>query len=597
MKKTKINRKTEKPKNQKTFLFLSFLVFWFFSLSVIFFRNLYAKEITILYTGDTHAMLYPCSCPIEQDGGVARRASLIKELRKKNSDILVLDSGAFFAGGILDEYTQNTELDIQRTKVNIKAMEMMKYDVVNVGDDEFNFGRAFLEERISDTKIPFISCNIRSDKIAPFIIKDVGGIKIAIIGVNGLFAKQKASELEFIEPKIAVKSAVEALKKKNVDIIILLSRLGVNQDNDLINEVGGIDVLIEGYSRQPQEPVVKTGSTLVVRSFWQARKLGKLSLTVENNKIVNYAAEELRISDKTIDDKDILSFLPRCFSDIGCKKDGFIGACQNPGNLKANCQFRQATRINLTIITSKQCRVCNSEPVITYLKRQFPGITVSYLYYPDAAANTFIKDFGIKILPAYLVSKTIEKESGFNDDLKKNMDAKGDFYILKPQFSGLSYFLERKKVEGKLDLFISLYEKNTKDLLDLIKEFNPTIHFLAIEQGNGFGAAQGNLEVEEYLRSVCVQKYYPEQFFDYIGCRAKNLNSSWWEDCAINEDINKIKTCARSKEGIDLLKENIGLNGAIQAMFGPIYLLDNQEAFRIQGNITKEALKEILKNK
>ena len=142
-----------------------------------------------------------------------------------------------------------------------------------------------------------------------------------------------------------------------------------------------------------------------------------------------------------------------------------------------------------------------------------------------------ISDFGIKALPVYLLDKQIEKEKNF-DNLRDKLERKGNFYMLKPEFGGISYFLQRKRIKGKLDLFISLYEKNTTNLLDIIKEFNPAVHFLAIEQDKGFEAARGNLEVEEYLRSVCVQKYYPENFWDYISCRAKNINSSWWQDCA-----------------------------------------------------------------
>lgn len=103
----------------------------------------YANEVTIIYTGETHAMIYPCSCPIEPDGGVARRAALIEQLRKTNPNVLLLDSGAFFSGGLLDEYTQNTQLDSARSIISLKAMEIMKYDAAAIGDDEFNFGRHF----------------------------------------------------------------------------------------------------------------------------------------------------------------------------------------------------------------------------------------------------------------------------------------------------------------------------------------------------------------------------------------------------------------------------------------------------------------------
>jgi len=83
--------------------------------------------------------------------------------------------------------------------------------------------------------------------------------------------------------------------------------------------------------------------------------------------------------------------------------------------------------------------------------------------------------------------------------------------------------------------------------------------------------------VEEALRSVCVQKYYPEIFFDYISCRAKNINSSWWEDCLGKRGASTIKACAQSEEGRKLLKENIALGKELGIMFGPTCLTENQE--------------------
>ena len=142
----------------KKFVFGFFLV-WILT---IVFNSAFAKEITILYTGSTHSMLYPCNCSIETDGGLSRRATLIKQLRKNNPNILVLDSGNFFAGGLMDEYTQNTELNIKRTQDNLKAMELIKYDAVAVGEDEFNFGLDFLKENILKEGMNFLSCNISS---------------------------------------------------------------------------------------------------------------------------------------------------------------------------------------------------------------------------------------------------------------------------------------------------------------------------------------------------------------------------------------------------------------------------------------------------
>jgi hypothetical protein len=313
---------------------------------------------------------------------------------------------------------------------------------------------------------------------------------------------------------------------------------------------------------------------------------------------------EERLSDKVKNDPDIQSILPQCFSDSNCKKEGFLGFCQDAGKLNAQCLFTEAVKITLTVIAPKNCVACNSDQVVNYLKGGISSMNISYLYFPGAEADKLIKDLGLKALPAYLLDKRVASETSF-DTLKPNLERKGDFYMVKSQFSGVGYFLERKEIKGNLDLFISLYDKNTAALLDVIKDYRAGIHFLAInKQDKVFEAANGISEIEEYLRSVCVQKYYPQAFFDYIGCRVKNINSSWWEEClpvgeagVARMDLNKIKSCAKGAEGAELLSENIRLNKELQVMVGPAYLMDNQQIFGIQGVPTKEELKRILNKK
>lgn len=554
----------------------------------------YAKEITILYTGTTHAMLYTCSCPIEADGGIARRATLIKGLREKYPDSLLLDSGSFFAGGLFDEYTLSTQADMQRTNVNLKAMELMKYDALGISPDEFNFGEQFFRENISKTNLNFLSCNIQADKLLPYLIKDVSGTKVGIIAVTGVLAKQKAAGIQITEPRLAVKAAVSDLKNRGASVIILLSSLSENEDLDLINNVAGINILIEGHARTKEELFTKINNTFILRPGWQGRKLGRATFSIKDNLITVQTVEQLRLSDKVSDDPLVLKILPECFSDNNCKKEDAIGLCENPGIINSRCIYEKANNIPLLVITSRDCTTCNTEITVNSLKKQFPGLVVSYLYFPEGAAGSMVKDFAISVLPAYLLSREIEKEINFKF-LKQNLDARTDYYLLKPQVSGFSYFVNRKKIKGKLDLFISLYDKDTRQILEVIREFNPEVHFLAVQAQGKFDTPNGNLEAEEDLRAVCVQEYYPKRFWDYISCRSKNINSSWWEDCLGNFKAVKIKSCARSQEGAGLLNKNTGLNKELQIMSGPTYLLDNQEAFSSKGAPAKEELRKIIK--
>ncbi len=588
---SKVKTKSQKSrvKSQKLKFYLLTFGFLFCVLSFTF--PCYAKEITILYTGNTHAMLYPCSCPFEQDGGISRRASLVKELRRKSPGLLLLDCGAFTAGGLMDEYTQNTRLDMQRSEVNLKAMELMQYDAVAISSDEFNFGKDFFLKNARKNKPAFLSVNLESDKVEPYIIKQVSGIKVGIIGLTNLAASQKSEGLKISAPK-AIGQLVSRLRDEGTEVVIVLSTLSKKEDLDLISKVKGIDVLFAGHNPEKEDLETKVGSTFIVRSFWQGRKLGKLTLEVKNGKLINCKIEEIRLSDKIADDPDVQAILPRCYSNANCKKDGLVGSCQSPGELKASCLFAEPNKLKLVIISTEDCIVCNTEPVLELLKKQFPGISAEYIDLKQA--GNLIKDLSIKVLPAYIIGREVEKENNF-DNFKNNLELIGDLYLLKPQVSGVSYFINRQIKKGSLDLFFSIFDKDAAELLSVLREFNPNLHFLAVEKDLGFDAKNGSFEVEEYLRGVCVQKYYPQKFWDYLICRVKNISSSWWEDCLNETDVLKIKTCARDSEGALLLKENIALNKEVQVMFGLNYLLDNYQMFSSRGVPDKEELRKIIK--
>jgi hypothetical protein len=558
-------------------------------------NDAFAKDVTIVYTGETHAMLYPCHCPIEPDGGIARRSSLIKTLRKTNPDLLFLDSGAFFGGGLMDQNTLNTQLDKERTLINMKAMDIMKYDAVTLSDDEFDFGSDFLLENLSNYKLPVLSCNVSGSAIfKPYVVKDAGGVKVGIIGATTTLAQQKSGAIKFRDPQSAVTDAVKELKNKGVDIIVLLSHLGEEEDLKLIAKVPDINAVIVGHNSLKQDSVSKYSSTLILRPSWQGRKLGKITLSIKDKKVVDYKQEDIRLSDKVIDDPQIRAILPRCFSDGDCRKEGLVGSCQEPASLKSSCMFTEANKVPLLIITSKDCEVCDTQKLEGILKKQFPGLTVTTVNYPSGNSAKMIKDFGIEGLPAYLLGKEAQNDKAF-DALKDKLEAKGDYFMLKPEFTGLSYFMDRKKEKGRIDLFISLFDKDSVQLLEAIKDFNPVVHFLATERNGGFDAVKGILEVEEDSRCACVQKYYPKEFFNYLISRSKNINSSWWEDSLANLDTQVIKNCARGQEGAGLLKDNIKLNKELKVMFGPSYLTDNQEIFGTKGVPSKEEFKKIFK--
>lgn len=563
----------------------------------LFANACFAEEVAILYTGQTHAMLYDCGCHNEPDGGVARRASLVKSLRKENPHLLLLDSGSFSASGIYDEYGQNAELDKLRTQLQLKAMEVMRYDAAALGEDELNFGSKFLKESIGRSKIAFLSANLKIKGARPYVLKRAGRLNIGIIGVTNPSAAKKAPDIEFLQAKEAVENAVLELKRKNANIIILLCNMAEEDSARLIEEIPGIDIVISGLNPKAKEQSVKVGSALLLRPAWQGRKLDKLTLFFEDEKIKDYKIEQIRLSEDVGDDEEVIGFLPACFSDRDCRKEGYAGTCLEPATKAAACTFTQRRKLKLTVITPSDCRVCRTEEAIQSLAAYFPGLTTVLLdFSSDVQAQKLANDLGLKTLPAFLLDKDAQLDKAFAQ-VQDNFELKAEFYVLKPQAGGIGYFLDRKQEKERFDLFISLFDEGSLPILEAVRPYSPFVHFLAVEENKGFDAKNGAVEVEEYLRSACVQEYYPQKFWDYILCRAKEPRTSWWPQCLDSNDTEKISSCARGETGERLLRENIRLNKELQILLGPTYLLDNREVFSSQGPPSKQELDDILNKK
>ncbi|MCM8770689.1 MAG: hypothetical protein NC936_02340 [Candidatus Omnitrophica bacterium] len=556
-----------------------------------------AQEITIVYTADTRSALYPCHCPAEPDGGIARRATKIKELRKQNPNLLVLDAGNIFAGSPLDFSRQNPELDKKRTLINLEAIKLMQYDAVALGMDEFNFGKDFLKEQIENINLPFLSSNLKIEKVAPYLIKKIGGLKIALLALTAPQVKDRVPDLEVSEPRTALKSVLSQIEKENVDLVILLTNFLLGEERDLIKEFPQINILITPPTHQEQI-IDKIGATIVLQAVREGRRLGLVRLNLKEKKITDYKTEEIRLSSEIKDDPKILAILPKCFSNRDCLgKAGTIGQCKNAAELNAECVFVEIPKVSLMVIKPKVCLTCNIEGQLNLLKTYLGNVDVEvkYLDYESSPARQLIKDLGISFLPAFILSKDIEKEESF-EVIKEKVVQKGNYYLVKPEIIGISYLADRKRTPATFDLFISLFDKNTAELLERAKPYKPKIHFLVVEdvENKTFSCPHETKELEEDLRAVCIMKDYPDKALDYLICRAKNIESSWWDDCAREMDINKIKNCAKSQQAKELLKENINLNEELLITTGPTYLLSNQEIFSSRLNPSAEELKRIM---
>ncbi|MBM3251587.1 MAG: hypothetical protein FJZ11_02230, partial [Candidatus Omnitrophica bacterium] len=578
------------------------LIFLLSFISVLFLDNfLYAEKIAIVYTGDSHASLYPCRCPKNPDGGIARRLTKIKELRKEYPNLLLLDSGNYFASGVEDPDSHGPELDKKRTEVYLNAMSMMDYDAAGIGKDEFNFGQEFLEKVIKETKFNFLSCNLALPQVSPFIIKEFGSTKIGILAVSPT-ETVLGNKQDMAQVVNTVKDNIKKLKGQKVNLVILLSQLAPGLDEQLLQQVEGVDIIIASNISSKYKTGDKIAQTLYLKPYVWTRILGVLELDMEDGKIAGVAPKIFPMATSIADDVEIKNILPSCFQDKECYKDNQKGLCKSPGTKDATCVYSQGLKVPLIVIFPKDCRTCNIQAAVDQLKSKIAGISEARLASDDKKAKDLIKKFKITMLPVFFLGKEIEKYDDYKNLLSNKIIEKKDdnYYMVNPFVIGVSYFLERKIQENRLDLFISLGDKASKNVLEITKnlldksnaKFDFHLHFLAVqdEASGEFRAPQGISEIEEDKRALCVIKNYPDKWWDYLFCRMKNIQSSWWDDCALELGIDAagLKECAKSGETNNLLKENIKPVQELQIYYGPLFLLSNKEIFGATEKTTLE---------
>ena len=177
------------------------------------------------------------------------------------SDVLIVDAGDFSQGDIY--------VSTSKGKTAIDMMNAAGYDVVTLGNHEFDFGYAQLMENLADARFTTICCNVFLDAtgetILPpsTIIETKSGLKLGFVGVETPETATKVnpgliSEISFSTfGKLydATQSAVDAIRG-DCDLIIGLIHLGVDAESagngyrsiDLMNKVDGIDFAIDGHS-------------------------------------------------------------------------------------------------------------------------------------------------------------------------------------------------------------------------------------------------------------------------------------------------------------------------------------------------------------
>ena len=257
------------------------------------FADATSKHITIIHTNDTHSRV----ATDERGGsiGFEKISTLVKQARAENPNTLVLDAGDTLHG--------QTFSTISKGQSVVDLMNLVGYDAMVPGNHDFNYGQERLLELSKTMDFPLLASNITkadgTDLIAPYVIKEVDGVRVAIFGLATPETAFKTSPnnvigLTFGDPALAAQKMVDELQDK-ADVIIALAHLGLDESStyrsDLVAEkVTGIDLIIDGHSHTTLAQGKLVNGTLIAQTGDYDKNLGYVDLEVKDGKVVQKTA-------------------------------------------------------------------------------------------------------------------------------------------------------------------------------------------------------------------------------------------------------------------------------------------------------------------
>lgn len=293
--------------------------------------------ITLLSTTDLHGNIYPIDYYTDRPAnrGLAKISTLVREVRAKQPNVLLLDSGDTIQGTPLAYYFARK--DTSAPNPTIAAMNALGYEAMAVGNHEFNFGLEVLWKAKRESKFPWLAANLRQtyksgvEHIEPYIVKTLGGVRVGIIGfvTPGVPRWEIPANYRGYEFEPIVESArrIVPIVRQQADLVVVIAHSGIERDPKtgeafadqmtgenavwaLAEQVPGIDVILFGHTHRELAEKIIGGALLVQPKNW-GESLARVDVELEKSagggwQVASKHSALVPVTDATAADPDIL---------------------------------------------------------------------------------------------------------------------------------------------------------------------------------------------------------------------------------------------------------------------------------------------------
>lgn len=337
-------------------------------------------KIILLHTNDIHGRLFPYDNPIVAEppvmtGGFQYLATVINKERSENpGKVLLLDGGDTFQGSMYSNLSFGIPV--------IELMNYLRYDAMVLGNHDFDWSEEKLMDLISTAGFPVLSSNVimkdNGDFIkgaVPYTVKNINGVRTGIIGLTTdntsiMGPSCETFKYDFLSPEETVKKYITLLENiHKAELIIVLSHLGLYEDQILAEKVPEIDIIVGAHTHTAIFEPILAGKTIILQADCYLSYLGRLEIEFDKEKkeIISYQGKLIKIVDSDIEPDSEVSFLLKDYTEkydllakeiVGVESGDLIRDSWNEstiGNLFADI-IKDAGKTDMGFINSKGIR-------------------------------------------------------------------------------------------------------------------------------------------------------------------------------------------------------------------------------------------------
>lgn len=265
------------------------------------------KNITIFFINDNHSQIDNFS-----------KIKYIVDEAEEKGNVIIASSGDMFSGNPVVDFYGEKGYPV------IDLMNRIGFDLATLGNHEFDYGQEILQDRINQAEFAFISANMTSEspmlgQTPPDVTISVSDLDISFVGVVETNGKPgavipsthpgKLENLSFVNAVDILGEYADYKQEYDSDLLILLSHLGHNCDENetcdytVARNFPFFDAIIGGHSHSIQDTIIN--GVHIYQSGSYLDYLGKISLTIKDDKIVEEEFELINLDEYPYYDNEI----------------------------------------------------------------------------------------------------------------------------------------------------------------------------------------------------------------------------------------------------------------------------------------------------